>query len=389
LTKPALLGRSALSWTLTAAQAEPVTAGSILIVGGYGVVGARIAADLAADFPGRVVIAGHDALRARRTAAAIGQGVRGRDVDVTVSDSIAQALSDVTVVVNCVDQPERGLMWAAIASGLGYTDITPHLTDLGRGDGYTRVHSAAQTSGARLVLGAGLVPGISSVMVRMLADALGGADRIDTALLLRADDASGPASLDYLLQELAMTFDVHVNGADRHTRAYTRPVVVDYPAPLGRRMAYLFPFSDQVLYPLTMGARTVHTRLSIDPPALSRLLALLTRTGLARLTARPRIRAAIGRARRNRPGRTDGALALRVDVSHHGRTSHASLVGNGQARATATATAAIVRLLTSGQIAEPGAWMPEQVVDPALFFTRLAQAGLLVTTAGPAASTGC
>jgi len=55
------------------------------------------------------------------------------------------------------------------------------------------------------VLGTGLVPGISSVMVRALADALGGAERIDTALLLGARDASGPASLDYLLQELAMT----------------------------------------------------------------------------------------------------------------------------------------------------------------------------------------
>lgn len=370
----------------TVAQAEPVSAGSILIVGGYGVVGARIAADLAADFPDRVVIAGRDAVRARRTAAAIGQGVRGRDVDVTVADSIARALSDVSVAVNCVDQPERGLLWAAIARGLGYTDITPHLTALGRGDGYTRVRNAARANGARVVLGTGLVPGVSSVMVRALADALGGAERIDTALLLGAGDASGPASLDYLLRELAMTFDVHVDGADRRTRAYTHPTAVEYPPPLGRRSAYLFPFSDQVLYPLTMGARTVHTRLSIDPPAISRLLAFLTRTGLAGLAARPRIRAAIGRLRRNRTGRTDAPYALRVDVSYGSRTAHAALAGSGQARATAAATAALARLLASGDIATPGAWMPEQVVDPGPFFAQLARSGLSIATVVPPAA---
>jgi hypothetical protein len=49
------------------------------------------------------------------------------------------------------------------------------------------------------VLGTGIVPGISSVIVRALADALGGADEIETALLLAASDVSGPASFDYFV----------------------------------------------------------------------------------------------------------------------------------------------------------------------------------------------
>jgi saccharopine dehydrogenase (NAD+, L-lysine-forming) len=363
-------------------------AGLILIVGGYGVVGRRIAADLAVDFPERVVLAGRHLDRAKATAAAIGHGVRARQFDVSASSSIAHALTDVEVVVNCIDQPERGLLWAAIGRGLAYTDITPHLTALGRGAAYEQFDAAARTAGARILLGAGLVPGISSVMVRSLADAIGGADRIETGLLLNAGDLTGPGSFDYLLQELTMDFDLHVDGADQRARPYTCPRIVQYPAPAGPRLGYVFPFSDQVLYPRTMGARTVVTRLSIDPPSISALLAFLVRTRAARFTARPRVRGTLGWLRQRRSAAQSLApYALRVDVWHGTRVGSATLTGAGQAHATATGAAALVRSLADGEVAQPGAWMPEQVIEPARFFHRLALAGLRVQTVPGAAAT--
>ena len=73
------------------------------------------------------------------------------------------------VVISCIDQPGRTLLWAAIERGLNYTDITPHLTELGRGEAYDKIDAAARASGACLVLGTGIVPGISNVMVCALA----------------------------------------------------------------------------------------------------------------------------------------------------------------------------------------------------------------------------
>ena len=64
-----------------------MTEQSILIAGGYGVVGQRIAAELTPDYP--VIVAGRLLEQARATAAAIGHGVRGRELDVTVQASIA------------------------------------------------------------------------------------------------------------------------------------------------------------------------------------------------------------------------------------------------------------------------------------------------------------
>jgi saccharopine dehydrogenase (NAD+, L-lysine forming) len=211
------------------------------------VVGRRIATELAADYPGRVVIGGRNPARADKIATTIGHGVRGRKIDIADPSSIAAALEGVVVVISCIDQPGRTLLWAAIERGLNYTDIIPHLTELGRGEAYDKIDAAARASGASLVLGTGIVPGISNVMVCALADALGGADEIETALVLAASDVKGPASLDYFLQELSMSFVIRVDGEDRRMRAFSAPRLIEFPPPAGAQLAYLFPFSDQVL----------------------------------------------------------------------------------------------------------------------------------------------
>lgn len=320
-----------------------MTEGGILIAGGYGVVGQRIAAELAPDY--QVFVAGRHLEQAKATAAAIGHGVRGRAIDVTAEASIAAALEGIATVMSCIDQPRRSLLHAAIERGLRYTDITPHLVELGRGAAYEELGASARASGACIVLGTGIVPGISNVIVRTLADALGGADVIETSLVLSASDAAGPASFDYFLRELMLPFEVHVNGADRPARAFSDPRVIRFPAPFGPRSAYLFPFSDQVLYPRTIAAQTVLSRLAIEPAALGRLLAALVRVDATSLVAPESVRRALtrsrpyhgcGRRRRKRhSARPDGGRGLRagrVDA-RAGHESATLLLASRQARA--------------------------------------------------------
>jgi short subunit dehydrogenase-like uncharacterized protein len=350
----------------------------ILIVGGYGVVGRRIASELGPEYPNRVIVAGRHPARADKIAAAIGHGTRGRSIEIAEPSSIASALEGVAIVISCVDQPSRTLLWAAIERGLRYTDITPHLTELGRGAAYEKIDAAARASGSRLVLGTGIVPGISNVMVRALSDALGGADEIETALLLDAADVSGPASFDYFLQELAMSFNVHVCGEDRPARAFSAPRLVEYPPPVGVQLAYLFPFSDQVLYPRTMGVRTAVTRLAIEPAWLARLLSIAAQSGASHLLAIKAVRQAIARRRRDRPSDSGARFALRVDVRRGQRSRHATLFGRTQADAAAMGAAGMARLLIDGGVSEAGAWMPEQIVNAGQFLSRLAERRLKV-----------
>ena len=355
-----------------------MTDGTILVVGGYGVVGRRIASALGVLYPGRVVIAGRNAEQAAKIATTIGSRIRSRAIDVTDSSSVTAALAGVGVVVSCIDQPGRLLLKAALARGLGYTDITPHLTELGRGSAYQEIVSGARASGARLILGCGIVPGISNVMVRALADSLGGADEIETSLLLGAGDISGPASFDYFLQELAMTFDVHVEGRDRPHHALSVPRLIEFPSPIGARRSYRFPFSDQVLYPHTMGVRTAVTRLALEPDWLARVLGFIASSRFSRVLTIATVRRAIGEALRLRAASAGALFALRVDVARGPLARHASLCGQTQADAAAAGATEMARLLIDRELAEPGAWMPEQVVNPVAVLSRLAARGLKV-----------
>jgi hypothetical protein len=73
---------------------------------------------------------------------------------------------------------------------------------------------------------------------------------------------------------------------------------------------------------------------------------------------------------------------LRVDVTCGKKSSHGMLQARGQANAAAAGAAGVTRSLLDGEVAEPGAWMPEQVIDPECFFSRLAPHGLRVELAG-------
>ena len=336
------------------ADAVLMSPAEILIVGGYGIVGRRIAAQLAPDYPGRVVVAGRNLARADEVAATIGHGARGRRIDIALPSSIAPALEGVGVVISCIDQPGRLLLWAAVERGLRYTDISPHLTELGHGAAYEKVDAGARASGACVVLGTGIVPGISNVMVRALADELGGADRVETALLLSAGDLTGPASFDYFLQELSMSFRMRIDGEDRPARAFTFPQPVEFPPPVGAQLSYLFPFSDQVLYPRTMGVTTARTRLAIEPAWVSRLLAVLVWTGASHLMAIRWVRHAISRRRKDRPSTNEARFALRVDVRCGARSMGATLLGRAQADAAAAGAAGVARLLIEGHVVAPG-----------------------------------
>lgn len=349
----------------------------ILITGGYGTVGSRVAADLAPDYPGRLVLAGRSAAKAGQLAAEIGYGVRGRRIDVGNPASVEAALGGVGVLVSCVDQPEPHLLRAAIARGLACTDIAPHLMTRRPTEG---MKAEATHTGARIVLGAGLAPGISSLLARMGADRVGAVDSVESNVLLSAGDTYGPASRKYIMEEIAMAYAVRIEGREVLMRPFSRSARVNFPPPLGERTAYPFPFSDQVFFPSTLGARTAITRLALDPPWLGALLSALVRlrvTGALRRQGSSQERGQQLIARLQRRYERSDWYSVVVDVRGARGRVRASLVGRGQASGTAIGAAAVVRALADGEVEKSGIWLAEQVIPPVPFFERLAAHGLV------------
>ena len=355
----------------------------ILITGGYGTVGRRVAADLAPEYPGNVVLAGRSAEKAAQLAAELGHGVRGRRVDVGEPDSVEAALDGVGVVMSCIDQPEPHLLRAAIRRGLAYTDIAPHLMTRRPTEA---MKAEATKTGARIVLGAGLAPGISSMLARLGADRVGTVESVESNVLLSVGDTYGPASRAYLMEEIALPYAARIEGREVPMKPFAASASVNFAPPLGERTAYPFPFSDQVFFPETLGARTALSRLALEPPWLGKLLAGLVRL---RVTAILRRRAGsqerVQRLNAWLHHRYEGRDWYGVVVEVQGARGRlrASLVGRGQASGTAIGAAALVRALAEGEVEQPGTWLAEQIVPPEPFFERLAARGLVPTVEAP------
>lgn len=348
----------------------------ILITGGYGEVGRRIAAHLAPRYPGSVVVAGRDVGRAAAMAGLVGSGARGIALDVHDADAVARALARVGLVANCVDLREPHLLRAACARGIAYTDVNAST----QWRAARALHAEAQRLGARIVIGTGLVPGISSAMARAAADRIGPLANVHTALLLSIGDAFGPASLEFLLTEAGQDWVVIEDARERTVSFFSEGRRVTFPAPIGRRRAYRAPFADQFFYPETLGVHTAAARLAIDPPWAGAAIAALMGIGMGRWLTRDGVRDAVRRAVSRLHGGSAGndRFALVVEARGRGGTFRASLEARVQAEATAIASSLFARALLEGKIDRSGVWFPEEIVDPADFFERLRECALVV-----------
>ncbi|HKP64180.1 MAG TPA: saccharopine dehydrogenase NADP-binding domain-containing protein [Polyangiales bacterium] len=346
----------------------------ILLVGGYGVVGRRIAALLAPEFPEQVVIAGRNLASAEALCASVGHGAQARALDVRDTTSIERALTSVATVVSCVAQHDLNLLKATIARGLAYTDISPRLAYWQAGDAMTR---EAQKTRARVVLGAGLSPGISNVMARRLAAEVGPVARVETDIFLSLGDEYGADSLHHVLDAISQPFTLFVDGRLQSAVPFSDGVPIPFPQPVGTRTAYVFPWSDVVSYPQTLGARTSIGRFALDPSWLGKTAELLVRVG-ARAWLKGFARAegkgaTLDRVKRRYAGHDAFALIVRVEGARG--TAEMSLSGRHQADVTAAGAAAIIRALATRSVSQCGVFFPEQVIEPEPFFEFIGSGG--------------
>jgi saccharopine dehydrogenase-like NADP-dependent oxidoreductase len=342
----------------------------ILIVGGYGEVGRRLATILARARAGSVVVAGRHPDRA--------SGLPARHIDVDDEASVETALQGVGLVVACVRQREPHLLRAAVRNGIAYTSIAPPWVDASALD---LLRNQATRTGARIVIGAGIEPGISNLLARVGVDRIGKIDAVEIALLLGVGDAYGADSTAFILDEIGQRSTVLVDGRTMPTYAFERSTLVEFPAPLGTRRAYTMPFSDEPYYSTTLGARTSIARLALDPPWLGAAVAGLTRLGTRGWIRRGGSRAIHGVIERLRRRYADrDRFALRVEVRGGDRIALSTLLGRGQAQATAVGAAAIAEALYAREVEKPGVWHAEQVIAPAPFLARLAVHRLVPVT---------
>lgn len=306
----------------------------VLVLGATGSVGRRLCQALADE--------GHTVLAASRSADRAAT-VSPEDPRVTpaVVGPDARPTPDVGgggIVVNCTGEEDTATIEAWLRRGWDAVDITAS-------SHYSLDLEALTHTGPTLLLGVGLMPGLSSLMAAELAETDPDATRIDLNILLGLADDHGPASIRWSVEGLGEP----VTDADGTFRNFSDPQAIAFPGGFGRRRAWRYDFADRVMLPARIGCK-VDTRYCFDSRLAGEAMAtaaLIPGASCALLNATPLLQRS--------PWGTDWwALVAHTDTGRH-----LEALGRSQSQATALLTAAAIGALREAA-PEPG---PHHLAD--------------------------
>lgn len=259
---------------------------TVLVLGGYGFFGARIAAGLC-GVPGlRVLIGGRDAARALEQARALGvpadQALR---IDATAPD-LAGALA-----AACVDTlihtagPFQGQDYAvpraAIAAGCHYLDLADARAYVA---GIGALDAEAREAGVCVIAGASSVPALSSAVIECYR---GDFARLESIAIGIASGgrAPGEATMRAVFGYCGLPMRRWQGGAWTRPHGWLDPVRHRFPAPVGARWLGACDVPDLELFPRRYApVRSVSFHAGVAGPGhfVVALGALLVRAGLLR-----------------------------------------------------------------------------------------------------------
>ncbi len=231
----------------------------VLIVGGYGVFGARLARLLVRDGHG-VTIAGRNLTAAEAMARDVGCSARQFDRAGDLSALCAyQVVVDAAGPFHGYGPDPYRLARAAIGAGVHYLDLADDATFCA---GIAALNAAALTAGVCVLSGLSTVPAISSAAVAALA----GADPvrvIDTAILPGNRSPRGLSVMQSILTQAGRPLPVWRGNRWGAVPGWSDPARYTLPGGLVRQ-GWRIEVPDTRLFPAYFGAETVDFRAGLE-----------------------------------------------------------------------------------------------------------------------------
>ncbi|GLF94955.1 saccharopine dehydrogenase family protein [Streptomyces yaizuensis] len=349
--------------------------GPVLLVGGYGTVGTEFARAAHGRWP--LLLAGRSPGKAADLCREV--SAEARRWDLADPEPFRAA---VRAVVSLVNDPDDRVLRASLAAGVPYVDVTRWTARVQRAALLVSVGSPT----APALLSSGWMGGVVPLVAAVLAGRVGGAESVDTAIRYDLADRSGADSVEFM-DRLGVDFEVLQDGRDTVVSPLSGARTLDIGP--DRTKVVRIDTPEQFTLPLTLGARTVTTRLGFSSASTTSALVALGRTGFFR-----RARGEFWRPLRRRilhsPGE-GGTATVRIEVRGPGGALTATVTdARGQSHMTAVGgLLGLRRVLGDDGAPAPGAGLalPEAHPLPETVLSALAAEGVVVDIVpSPAAS---
>ncbi len=222
---------------------------SVVVLGGYGNFGSRVAAALASDRSYRVFVAGRDARKAAIVAENIGGSAQPLAIEVHAADLAVQLRHVGARVVVHTAGPFQAQSYAVPRACI---EARAHYVDIADGRAYvcgiTKLDAEAKLNDTLIVSGASSLPALSSAVVDSLRGRFSRVDSIEHGISAGAKPP-GMATMEGVLSYVGKPFARWESGAWKVVHGWQDIATHRYPMPVGLRWLASCDVPDLDLFP--------------------------------------------------------------------------------------------------------------------------------------------
>ena len=348
----------------------------VLLLGGTGIVGRRVAAELARrDEVNDLIIGGRNYETLHRSTSLLGEKARAALLDLEDDALLGTACVQADVVVNCCGPShltELPAASAAIEAGVAYVSLG---NDYAAAGAVAELDERARSTGSTVVTGCGLSPGITTLLTALAQEEFDDVTETEISLAHSYRDLPTEAHTAHLLHMLGAPGASISDYELEVDRSGDSPHRVYFPEPVG--WVETVGCSHPELHNLrSQGLRSLSVGLGLTEKGAMDALRALTRIPLATTNVAQRtLNVALAL-----PPRGPRWSAARVDVVGHsgGHTATVSLGVVDHLMNLASSPMILATLKLGQGQRSPGVMSPAEAFDPRDFLAQLGGRGTRV-----------
>gem|GEM_PF-6650264 len=171
-----------------------VSGATVGLIGGYGDVGRKLAGQISAERP--ILIAGRSLEKAKAFATRLSGSISVAQLDTSVSDAAKQLAGDISIAVLMAPDPNVRFTSTCVDLGINVVWIT---TDFSAEEQLSALNEPAKKRGVAIVRGAGVAPGLSTLLAYDLLCKVPDARYLDFGVTLGLGEKHGGGAIDWFL----------------------------------------------------------------------------------------------------------------------------------------------------------------------------------------------